>query len=408
MKWISARYVARIAPFILSVFLTGCFGQEDINNLAMVMAVGIDEGKRPGTVLVTAQIARPSDAVGQTGAPVGGTGKPIWTAAAEGRSIFEAMRNLDRFSSRRVYWGHNKIIVLSAAVARHGVNDAIDFFTRNHELRMRTWVMVTPKSASEIVASKTGLQVIPGDSVDRLFHYSAYTSEAPPVDMRTFQATFLNPTSQAVLPRVDIVQRGMPATHKEEFGTSPQVELSRAAYFIGNHMVGWMTIPETRGALWFLGHETSREMVLHCPDSSGKWTTLEMRTSHFVITPHLLNGKVSFVIHLRADFDLVEADCPSVSSNLVLTHALEMEARIKLREELLSAIHLSQRTGSDFLRLGERVEDRYPAEWRTLRDHWPQTLSRAEFLIHVKSSIRSPVLLAVPTRPGSVSKEVIK
>lgn len=398
------RLLTRLSPLILCFMLTGCFGREDINNLAMVMAVGIDEGKKPGTVLVTAQIARPSDAVGQTGAPVGGTGKPIWTAASEGRSIFEAMRNLDRFSSRRVYWAHNKVIVLSEAVARSGITDVIDFFTRNHELRMRTWVVVTKRRASDIVAAKTGLQVIPGDSIDRLFHYSAYTSEAPPVDMRLLQATFLHPTSQVVLPCVTFVMRGLPPQKKEEFGTSPQVELSGAAYFQGEHLAGFLTIPQTRGALWFIHHETSREVVVPCPDHPHSWATLEMRGHSFTLTPVLTGKQVHFIIRLKASLDLVEADCEQAASNQVLMQQLEGEARMKLASEVLAVLAVAKRTHSDFLRLGERVEDRYPGEWRTLQTIWPQLLSQAHFQIHVKVAIKSPVLLAIPTKPGSVNK----
>lgn len=56
-----------VAVLVSCFFVSGCFGSTDINDLALVMAVGIDKGDQPGTVKVTAQIARPGDVVGKQG-----------------------------------------------------------------------------------------------------------------------------------------------------------------------------------------------------------------------------------------------------------------------------------------------------------------------------------------------------
>src|SRR5687768_2804645 len=105
-----------VVVLVLLVLLAGC-GKQELNQMALVMAVGLDKDKS-GTYRVTAQIVRPADARGSTGAPSGGTGEPVWTASAEGRSIFEAIRNLSRFSSRRVFWAHNKVIVVGEELAK--------------------------------------------------------------------------------------------------------------------------------------------------------------------------------------------------------------------------------------------------------------------------------------------------
>lgn len=173
------RKMLWVTLMIFVVFsLTGCLGKREINDLAMVMAVGIDKGEN-GQVKITTQIVRPADSRGSTGAPSGQTGDPIWSATAESETLFDAIRNLSTFSSRRVFWAHNYAIVINEDYAREGIGDVVDFFTRNPELRMRTWVMVTPDEASKLVSTITGLEVIPGEALNKLFRYNRISVQAP-------------------------------------------------------------------------------------------------------------------------------------------------------------------------------------------------------------------------------------
>ncbi|KPV41805.1 Ger(x)C family spore germination protein [Alicyclobacillus ferrooxydans] len=393
-------------PFllILCVFgLSGCTGAVDINDLAMVMAVGLDKGDTPGTVTVTAQIARPSDVVGQTGAPAAGTGEPIWTATATGRSIFEAIRNLGRYSSRRVYWGHNKVIVIGEDLARdEGINDVVDFFSRNHELRMRTWVVVTPDKASQIVATKTGLEVVPGNSIDKLFHFSDLVAEAPKIDLRTMQASYLSDGSEVVLPVVQTRLRGVSTDNPKEFGSTPQVELSGTAYFEKDKLKGTLNPDDTEGLMWFVDPPKTRVVVIPCSSSNPNQTaTLEIRHYKFKVVPQYVQGRPAFRIQLNVECNLVELDCPTKQSHQQVMKALEASVEANLKKEISDAIEASKTNKVDFLGLGSRFQDRYPAEWQRIKSNWPELLSTAKVNIDVSAHIRSPVLLSTPTVPDS-------
>lgn len=399
------RLFLLVIVVLVGFALPGCMGSTDINNLAMVMAVAIDKGSSPGMVKLTAQIVRPADAVGQTGAPAGGTGEPIWTASAEGKSLFEAIRNLNRFASRKVYWAHNNVIVISAAIATQGIQDIVDFFARNHELRMRTWVVITSQEASEIVTAKTGLQVIPGESIDQLMRYSRVVAEAPKIDMRQLLADYLSPTNEVILPRVELKQRGDTAQSKHEFGTSPQVELAGTAYFHGDRLAGWLTPQQSQGLLWFVEPPQSRLMVVACPDDVQKKVTLEIKNSHFSVIPKLNQAGMTFQLVLKGTADMVESQCAMEKSNTMLMHKLEQEAENKLAANLLDVVHLEQKQHVDFLQLGQTFRQKYPAEWTQMHadGQWIQRLSMAQIqLSKVHIHIHSPVLLQTPTRKGAL------
>ncbi|MCX7571172.1 Ger(x)C family spore germination protein [Tumebacillus sp. DT12] len=384
---------------ISSLLMTGCLGSREIDDLAMVMAVGLDKGKEPGTIKVTAQIARPGDVRGQTGAPTAGTGQPIWTASAEGRSIFEAIRNLARYSSRRVFWAHNQVIVINEEVAREGVSEIIDFFSRNHELRMRTWVVVTEDEASHLITTKTGLEVIPGVSMDKLFRYSEIVAEAPRTDMRTLQAAYLSRTTHPVLARVSPKNRQISAKANGEFGSNPQVELSGTAVFNRDKMVGWLSTKESHGLLWFVEHVESRVITLPCAGQRERSSTLEMKNAKFQVKPVYEKGKVEFDVRVKAMIDLVELGCPDVEDQYVWMQQAEKEAADLLRGEIESVLEAAQkRYHVDFLELGKVFENHYPAEWRQMAQSWDDAFEKAQVRVTVEANINSPVLLHKATK----------
>ncbi|ARU63742.1 hypothetical protein CBW65_01635 [Tumebacillus avium] len=384
---------------LFSVLLTGCFGAREIDQLALVTAVGIDKGSKDGLIKVTTQIARPGDVRGQTGSPAAGTGEPIWTASAEGESIFAAIRNLARYSSRRIFWAHNQVIIISEDVARDGITDVIDFFSRNHELRMRTWVVVTPGKAWEVVATKTGLEIIPGVSIDKVFRYSDIVSEAPRTDMRTLSAAFLSESTHPVLAKIQARSRQISADRNSEFGTNPQIEMAGTAVFKRDKMVGWLNLEQSRGLLWFIHKVQSRVIALDC--GGGKPLSLEIKNNSFQVTPLYQNSKVSFQIKLHAEIDLVELGCSPDQSQIEIMQQLEPHTVELLTHEVQSVIEAAQKTyGVDILELGKVFQNRYPSEWQMIKKDWDQVFPEAEVSVKVDVHIGSPVLLSKPMRPG--------
>lgn len=369
--------------------------------MAIVMAVGLDKDKTTGKIQITAQIVRPADARGSTGAPSGGTGNPVWTVNAEGSTIFEAIRNLARFSSRRVFWAHNKVIVVGEELARDDITDLLDFFTRNHELRMNTWIVTTLGKASELVATKTGMEVVPGDSIDRLFRFSPIVSEAPRSTIKEVTASYLSRTSNPVMALVNNRKRMLQERDKREFGGKDQVELSGTAVYRKGKMIGTLSPSESRGMLWFIEKVESGVVPLKCPDYPDKPVSLEIKRGDFEVTPHYSgDDEVSFRVQLKLQMDLVELGCPTRLSTAEVVNLLEEEASEKVEEEIQAMLHKAQKVlKTDFLDLGKTFENRYPDKWRSLRGRWDELFQKAEFTLEVQTEINSPVLLIVPTRP---------
>ncbi|MBU9714833.1 Ger(x)C family spore germination protein [Evansella tamaricis] len=384
---------------ILPLFflLSSCIGKEEINDLALVMAVGFDKNEED-EIVITAQIAQPGDVRGDA-ATAGQTGSPLWTVYAEGKSIFEAIRNIARFSSRRVYWAHNFIIVVNEQVAKEdGIVDVIDFFNRNNQLRMRTWIVITEGEAKEIVATQTGLEVITGESLDKLFRYSRIVAEAPRTDIMTLSAAYMGEHTQPYLAMVSLKNHGIDA--EKEFGDVPQVELSGTAILKNDKMVGKLNQRGCRGFYWFVETVESGIIPLTCPEEEGR-VSVELRENRFELTPNYKNGLVSFDVSVDSKADLVELGCPTEMEHSEVVDSLAKHVETELKSEIEAMLSTIQGEFKvDSIRLGRTFYGKFPKEWEGLKDDWEDLFPNVPINIDVSVEINDPLLLENPTRPS--------
>ncbi|WP_438448899.1 Ger(x)C family spore germination protein [Gorillibacterium sp. sgz5001074] len=393
--WRRALVVLLTAALLLPA---GC-GKLELNQMALVMAVGLDKAKS-GNVRVTAQIVRTQAARGNTQGSGGVSGEPVWIVSAEGKSIFEAIRNLGRFTSRRVFWAHNRVIVIGEDLAKDGIREVVDFFTRNHELRMNTWVVVTPGQASELVSTDTGAEPIPGDSIDRLFRFNRIVSEAPRTTIKEVGAAYLSRSSNPVIALVKKAKHEYDMKKPSPKPKEDQVELSGAAVFRNSKMLGTLSPGESRGLLWFIEKMESSVISLPCPGEDKHTVSLEMRGNRFKVTPSYDGEQVKFRVKLHVTMDLVELGCTAPDGTESAAKSLEKGAAAKYKGDLEGVLNKAIKVyKTDFLDLGKEFQNRYPGQWKTIRNRWQEVFAESEATVEVTAEITNPVLLILPTRP---------
>ena len=391
---------------ILVMVLSGCMGKTEINDLGIVMAVGLDKGEKEGTIQITAQIVRPADARGSTGAPSGQTGEPIWSISASGDSIFDAIRNLGRISSRRIYWAHNFAVVINEDLAKEGINDIIDFFTRNHQLRMQTLVMVTPDPASEVVSTLTGIEVIPGQAINDLFLYNNVTAAAPKTQIIGLQKSYLNESTEAVLARISLAKHGISNKKPTAEPTMNQIELNGTGVFKGDKLIGTVSAEDTMGLLFFLENAKSAAVVTSCPSNKDQNMTIELKTENFQVTPTYKSNQVGFDVNLKSEVQLVEAGCPFSIAREQQVQQIEKQIEANLKGKIEKILQLAQEEYKvDFLELGETFKNRYPAEWKKIVSNWEDEFPEAKTNIKVDVKLTSSALLFLPTKPKNEEED---
>lgn len=373
-----------------TIFLSGCWDQREINDLGLVMAVGIDKKKGSPLYTVTAQIAKPSSASGQ-GGKSGGGDQPVWIGSADGKTIFEAIRNLAKFSSRRVMWAHNNIIIIGESLAEQDITPVVDFFTQNPELRMKTWVAVAHGDAKPYVTAKTGLENIPGISIAELFRYHELPSESIATDMLKLFRDYKSESQQPLVSALNLKTENTP-------NGPNQVELEGAAVLKRNKLVGWLSPEETRGIAWVRNEMKNGIIIATGVGKEDQNISVEIRDAKSKITAQVSGDIPSIKIRVEAKGDISEFDSTTTLSIEELKTQVEKEACHVIEQEIKQGLDkLQKQYKSDVLGFGRAVHISNKEIWyKTMQDKWEDIYPQVPVSISVTLDIRTASLYQEP------------
>ena len=393
---------------ILSVLLItlllpgGCWDMREINEIGLVMAVGIDKSSRdPNLFWVTVQVANPQGSGSSGGGDKEKNESQVWIASAEGRTIFDAIREIARFSSQRIMWAHNNIIVVGESLAREDITPVIDFFTHNYELRMKTWVAITPLQASDIIKSNAGMGNIPGRAITEVFRFQKLTGLGLPSDLLNVFHDFSDENNHILISRLTLNQALTEAgLANVSENIVEQIEISGMAVFHNTRMLGYLSADEARGLSWFLGEEPNSVISLPHPENSIKAVAVEMRSVHAKIESRLNQDMPEFTIEISGTGHITEED---ISSSLTMDEfksALEGLAEQQIATEVRSSVSKVQKEfRSDVLKFGSTVHVQHKKEWnQDLKYRWAEIFPEVEVEVVVNVSIDSSTLNQIPQR----------
>lgn len=377
------RLIAAFLVLILVLPLTGCWNAREINELAFVLSIGLD--KSDNGYKVTAQIAKPETYSKTT---TGGTSgmekeKPFWLVSSTGKTIFEAVRNMASVSSRRIFWSHIKVIILGEDLARSNIREIFDYFSRNPELRFRTWIAVAPGEAGKILEVVPIMEKDPSQNIEKLMEKVNLTGKSSNIMLKDFLQDYLNPYLNPVATRIILT----------ELDSKPVVKLEGAAAFGDNNLVGWLNEQEARGFLWIKNNVNSSIRVVNCPFDNIP-ATLEIKTGKTKITSTVVDGIPNYTINAEATAKLTEKGCITEFTDPENLHALEKALAATISDDIAATVTAAQRMNTDILDFSGVLHRQHKKEWDSLSKDWSKLYPKVKVKIEVKASIPEVSLLA--------------
>lgn len=363
----------------ITIFITGCWNQRDLNKLAIVSAIGIDKDEDQG-VKVTVQIVKPTVAkVG--GAAKGGSEdkKAVWILSSKGRTVFDALRNMVKKSGRKLYYPHNYVIILGGQMAKEGVLSIMDWFNRDHEVRPLTWILVTKGNAEDIMRVQSELEKIPADHISRMLKEYGAVSQTVTINLMEFYNQLLSEGTQPVAGRIEL----------KKANGEDELKLEGSGVFRKDRLSGWLDPLETRGYLWIRDKVKSGIVTVPCQENKEKLVSLEIIKASSKIKPLMKKGELHFSIQINVESNLGEQTCNTMEVKAETISYLEDELNAAIKNEIETVINKSQEDfKEDIFGFGMAVMRQYPKEWNELKDNWDETFSRLEIEVVVNSIIR--------------------
>ncbi|MGE5328402.1 MAG: Ger(x)C family spore germination protein [Deltaproteobacteria bacterium] len=166
------------------ICLSGCYDAKEVDDLAYVIALGLDKGKT-NSLRITFQIAVPKNlgsggSDSQQSSGQGGGNNSYDLITIEAPAINPSFDMLNAFISRDLILSHTKAVVISEELAKEGILPYVREMIRNREFRRKLNFLVSRTSAEEYLKSvKPKLEINPAKYYDLNDASGNYTGTIP-------------------------------------------------------------------------------------------------------------------------------------------------------------------------------------------------------------------------------------
>jgi len=380
----------------LSAFISGCWDSHDLNKSAITAGIGFDIDPKTGEHLITYQTIIPSkvksSSAGSSDEQTGGGIAPaVNLDHLKGTTWLEALGNYGTQENRSVFFSHNQLDIMGKEVAKQGVYPVIEHAARITQSRPNNLLLIAQDKASDIMAARDGMDVIPAIGIANEVKQSAEFSKFPAVTRLEFANRLMSKTTAPILPIIGIFEETAP-----EGKTFNKVRIKGTAVFKWDKMVGELNEQESRGLLWVTNKIKKGFVVIDAPDGSGK-ASLTITQAKSKIIPQLTDGKITINVVIEEQGDLIEYK-GSKDMDVILLKQFEERQDEAIQNEVMAALNKSLALNADVFGFGEAVHRKYKKEWQDISSRWDEIYLDIEVAIQVKTHINET---------GDISKAII-
>lgn len=400
------RFIAGAVLLGIGILLAGCNGARESEEVAYIIAIGIDKGEKADQIKVTYQIARPS-VEGNKGE--GKTDTVLITNSAA--TLAESLNLLNSTTSLVPSLSQVKVLVVGQELARQGLDSMWGAFKRYREYRGSMFVLVARGTARELLeGNKPSFNISASKYFETMLDSGGETGYYLRVSFHQFYirleshsvqpyATFVdlassNGQEQIAAPkspgsRVDsYIAGGIPLQ-----GGNP-IEFAGTAIFNGGKMVGILTTMETRMLAMLLGEYNHGFLSVEDPLAPQYFANVNLRLGTKPEIKVELNEEQP-VIHVKV---LLEGDISNLPSGINYEQGsylrlLEEQINQVYRQDMMNMIRHTQELHSDVVGFGYYIRPSFKNYQDYLKYPWKEQYSKAKVNVVIDTKIRRTGLM---------------
>lgn len=343
------------------VLVPGCWDRVEIEDRAAVLAVGFDPGPGPGQLLLTAQIAIPGriplgPSPGGGGGATQNTRQTVFLGTAQGRSVAEALDDLQNTLSAQIFLGHLRVIVVSQTLARAGMAPLMEYFRRDPQVRRTSWLIISQNPAAEVVSLAPSFSRVPALFLSDMLDHNVNTGRLPVTFLGHYWDIASSEGQEPILPYLRA--RGQFA------------RLLGVAVLREQRMVDVISMTDLPAYMEASGSRQAAEIVtVPMPGDPRSPLRLRVIRRQSVVTPELVGGRPRVSIHISLEANVLEKNSTHKLNRVDQLATADREAERVVRESILRLIARTQRERADVFGFGEQFRGKQPAFWRRVREH---------------------------------------
>lgn len=339
----------KIIILFMSFFLVGCQNYKELNNSAIVNALGIDV--KNNEYIVTIQIVntkKDSDEQNNLQTPI--------VYSGNGKTINEALNNINSKSPKMLYLGHLELVILSEELAKNGVDKTMDYFIRNNDISKNFTILVSKDSTPlEVLSVSTPLVNFPSGNILGSIEISSNISGVSNnIKFIKFLKDLNNPGIEPVMSSIKIVEND----DKEK-----DLQISSLAIFSNDKLIGYLNDDDTKGYNFITNNINNTNITLDCKkDDYASITINDVNTN---IKSKIKNNKPIININISASMEITENNCDYDITKL------KKLTKNKIKETIIDSINkIKTDYQSDIFGFGNILYKNNNSYFKTVKKNW--------------------------------------
>lgn len=387
---------------LLSVALLtgGCWDSQELNTLSIISATSIDRSN--GKWEISFQVVIPQSIATQTGGGGAGSQSPTTIFSTKGRSIAEAMQNASLETSRKLFFAHNSVLILSEDVARkEGVGEILDFFLRPFESRETMSVLLTKGKASNLLEVLIPLEKISGNAIQRIIDQSQKNlSQAQNMRLIDFARMVASLDESAMAPELEVSgdltkQSSLDALKSTR--NDAVIKLGELGVFRKDKLVGWIDQKDSRSVAWLSDRVSSMMVVFPCTAKGQENQLLSYRVlkSSTKLDPKVIHGKSIIHAKISATGAIDESGCNLDLKNPEVIRDLERTISKQIGGDVMATWSHLQEMNVDLAGFMNAIHRKDPSTWRNLMKT-KRPIEEISLRVQVKINIEHTNMITKP------------
>ncbi|ARI78739.1 Ger(x)C family spore germination protein [Halobacillus mangrovi] len=365
---------------IISVFslllLTGCWDSKEIEDIGVILAIGLDTGEKENEVTMTNQYVDPGKIPSLQGGEPGG--KPFQNLTVSGTTFLEIIRDNSFESNRPPNYTHLKSIVLSSSLLkRERADEVIDLFVRDHEFRRTTPVFITKERVRDVLDIEPTKELFPAIQIKDLNENSFKNLYIPEQLQIGDMSKYISQEQSFLIPGMKIEEYliksdGAGIISKENF-----------------QFVGWLEKEDIAGVRFILNDLDGGYINLTKKEISDGPVSLEVKGGSTTYNPTITGESIMMEFNVRVNVSLAE-DWGNKRDHFKKGWKKEVEkaSNDQIEQAVQTVLTKAQQEyKTDFLNLSNWVRIHQPDYWKKNEKRWDNIFPEMQTKINVKTKI---------------------
>lgn len=352
-----------------SLFLVGCGNYRELNNSAIVSAIGIDRDENGYKVSVQiANTEKSDDEQEKLNNPI------VYTS--NGKNISDALNNINLKSPNMLYLGHLQLVLISESIAELGVSEITDYFLRSNEINKNFTILISKDNTPEEVLNvPTSLVNFPRGNILGSLEISSSIGGA------SNNIKFTKFVNDLESKGINPVMSSIKITDSDE-EDKKDLQISDMAIFDDDKLVGYLGKDETKGYNFITDNINSTIISFKCNDNNNMSVKLKdvKTTNKFKLN----NNEPQIIINVSGSANIEESNC---NTELGIIRNKTNNKITTLISDTINKV--KQDYGTDIFGFGNIIYLKNHRHFKDIEENWNKEFLTLDIVINVDINIET-------------------